>query len=266
MGYNMIPILLFTFLCGTMIGSFLNVCIYRIPLGISIVFPRSRCPKCSHTLSLPELLPLIGFFLYRGHCRYCQDAVSPRYPLVELLSGFLWALLFYRFQVSFSFLCYAAFFSILLIVAFIDMQFYIIPNVLVLAALVPAAIAVVAHQFWPLALYHDPRPLSPLLGLIPGSLFFLAIHLLSALFRRGGQSIGMGDIKLFIPIGLILGFWQCVLAVFLAVLSGGLIGSLLLLLKKKKRKDRIPFGPFIVFGSLIALLIPISDLFSVLLT
>jgi leader peptidase (prepilin peptidase)/N-methyltransferase len=243
------------FVFGLLIGSFLNVCVYRIPRGLSVVAPRSFCPACARPLDVLSLIPLAGYFLRGGRCRYCRAKISPRYPAVELLSGVLWAGLWHFFGLSVLFWCYGALFSVLLAVFFIDAEWLIIPNGLVLAAMLPAAVLVLRHLFRPVWIYGSAHPLAPFLGLIPGTVFFLVVYIAARVVYKSDRAIGMGDVKLFIPIGLSLGFRVCLLAVVLSVCLGGLTGIVLMLTRKKSRKDAIPMGPFIVIGAAAALLI-----------
>jgi leader peptidase (prepilin peptidase)/N-methyltransferase len=247
---------------GAVIGSFLNVCVYRIPRDMSIVSPRSHCPACGTVLKASELVPLVSYAALRGRCGTCRERIPLRDPLVEALCGALWAFLFLRYGFSFSFFCDAVFFSILLAVFFIDVEWLRIPNPLVLCAMLPAAAAFGRHALASPLLrlrggYQSAHPLAPLLGLIPGAALFLLIYLCALLIYRNNRVIGMGDIKLMIPVGLRLGLWQCLLAVFLAVSLGALTGIVLILAGKKKRRDPIQFGPFIVIGAFAAPLLPI---------
>jgi leader peptidase (prepilin peptidase)/N-methyltransferase len=153
----------------------------------------------------------------------------------------------------------------MLAVFFIDAEWYIIPNTLVLAAMVPAAAACARHAIAAISAgsrgaydmfspYAGESALAPLLGLVPGAAFFLAVYAVAAICFRNARAVGMGDIKLYIPVGLILGIRLCLAAVFISVVSGGLCGAALILLGKKTRKDSIPLGPFIVVGALAALI------------
>ncbi|MDR1439597.1 MAG: prepilin peptidase [Clostridiales bacterium] len=291
-----------SFVFGIFIGSFLNVCIYRVPRGMSVALPRSFCPLCSAPLAPAHLVPLASYAALRGRCAFCGGRISARYPAVELLCGLLWAGMFRMFSLSFELFCYGAFFSILLAIVFIDAEWYVIPNPLVLAAMLPAVAAfarhvaavsglapglggaagyggaaggaglgisnaagvagapagggLVARSAGAYALaspYGSASPMAPLLGLIPGAAFFLAIYIIALLFFKSDRAIGMGDVKLFIPVGLILGLRLCLIAVFASVFLGGLCGGALILVGRKTKKDSIPLGPFIAIGALAAL-------------
>ncbi len=224
------------FLISLFLGSFLNVCIYRIPRGESIVFPPSACPDCGRRLRSAELIPVLSFFLQSGRCRGCGAGVSWRYPGVELLTALVFTGLFLRFGWP-DFLFQAAFFAVLLVIFFIDLEHQIIPNRLVLALL--------SYTL----LLRFVQPVIPWSTSLWGGLLGGALFLFLAVVSRGGM--GGGDIKLVTVLGFWFGWGQLLLLLFLAFLSGGLLGGLLLALGLKKRKDGIPFGPFLVFAALV---------------
>lgn len=244
----------------------MNVCIYRIPRGLSIVSPGSACPACGSRLRARELIPLASYLALRGKCSSCGARISPRYPVVELLCGALWAALFYKFSLSLPFFCYATLCSILLAVVFIDLEFMRIPNALVACALAPALVAALKHVFFSsgaerfAGAYGSLNAAEPLLGLIPCA-FFLCVFIVSAIAGGGAAAVGMGDIKLLVPIGIALGLKRGALALFIAVLCGGLTGVALMAFGIKKRKDPIPFGPFLVIGVYAAIFLPIPMMF-----
>ncbi|MCL5982108.1 MAG: prepilin peptidase [Firmicutes bacterium] len=228
------------FVLGLLVGSFLNVCICRLPRGESIVFPPSKCPSCGRRLGVAELVPVFSWLWQRGRCRGCQVPVSWRYPLVELLTGFTFLLLLYRLGPTAAFAVSAAFFACLIVIAFIDLTHQLIPNRLVI---VLSGMAAVRQVFWP------EVPLgSAVWGALTGSLLLLAL----ALLTKGGM--GGGDVKLMLPLGFYAGLPGTLLLLLLAFISGGLVGGALLLLKIKGRKDAIPFGPFLCTAALVTAL------------
>lgn len=231
---------IFIFFLGMIIGSFLNVCIYRIPRGESIVFPPSHCPHCQTRLKPWELVPVISWLWLRGRCHYCGEPVSWRYPAVELLTGLIFLLLFARQGLTWSLLGQLVLASFLLVLTMIDLEHCLLPDKLTISGLV------VGFAFSALTPGVGWR--SALVGLLAagGSLLLLAV------VSRGGM--GGGDIKLAAMIGAWLGWPQVILAVFLAFVVGGLAGILLLVTKIKSRKDLIPFGPFLAVGTFIAML------------
>jgi leader peptidase (prepilin peptidase)/N-methyltransferase len=227
------------FLFGLSVGSFLNVVIYRLPRGKSAIAGRSRCPACGRPLGWKDLIPLLSYLLLRGRCRYCRASISPRYPAVELLTAVLFTALFYRYGFSpalgkYLFLC-----SLLVAASFIDLEHYLIPDRLVFAGFLGGI---------PLGLLAgDVGIKSAFLGAALAGGFFLLVVVIS----KGGM--GGGDVKLAGMTGLFLG-WPLAAPFLLAtIFFGGAAGILLLLLGVKKRKDLVPYGPFISAGALVAL-------------
>lgn len=244
----------FLFMLGLAFGSFLNVCIYRIPRKISIISPPSSCPRCGTPIKFYDNIPVLSYLLLGGKCRSCQDSISLQYPLVELTMGFLFLSLYLRLGLTFK-LPVAIFFSfVLLLCGLIDLEWKIIPNVVVFPGLgISLALIVAESLLHPglLPLAGSPSAWGSLAGLLCGSGLLLIIALASPLlFRKEGM--GGGDVKLAAFIGIFLG-WFVLIALFFSFLLGGLVGLLLVVLKKKDSKDLISFGPFLALGSLIAL-------------
>ena len=242
------------FIFGLIIGSFLNVCIYRIPLGQSIVSPPSHCPNCETRLKPLDLIPLLSYVIFRGRCHYCGLKISPRYFLVELLTGIVSVVLFYKYGLTVDFGAFLFLTYILIAVFFIDLEHQIIPNELVIAGLIGGAILFAYNLYLPFQIYADQRWWNPLLGLVVGSGFLFAVSLIGLALYKGEEVMGMGDVKLFAPIGLFLGWRMTLLALFISVVLGGISSLLLMLLGKANRKSMIPFGPFIVTGVFITVM------------
>lgn len=227
-------------LLGMCIGSFLNVVIYRLPRGESILWGRSRCPACGHVLAWYDLLPVVSFILLRGRCRTCGARISWLYPGVELLTGLLFSVLFWRFGVTAALAKYLFLSAVLIAATFIDLQHYLIPNSLVITALLGGIVLGVAAG--------DVGAFSALVGAAATGGFLFLIAVLS------GGGMGGGDIKLAFATGLFLGWPLAPLGLFIGICLGGLLAVVLLAFRIKGRKDPIPFGPFIALGSIIALL------------
>jgi len=222
-------------LLGLAVGSFLNVCIYRIPAGESIVAPPSHCPVCQTRLKAPDLIPVLSYIFLKGRCRYCQTPISPRYALVEALTAIVFIMVLYKFGVGATLVKYLFATALIITVTFIDLDHFIIPNGLVLAGII-AGLA-----FLPLT--GEFTALNALSGILSASGFLLFLYIVS----RGGM--GMGDIKLAAVMGIFLGWPMSLFAVILACFTAGLVGIALLLTGLKKRKDPIPFGPFLAFAT-----------------
>lgn len=228
------------FVFGLLIGSFLNVVIYRLPEGMSIATPPSHCPKCNHQLKPLDLVPVFSWLFLKGKCRYCAVKVSPRYALVELLTGILFAYTYLVFGLEWILLVQLIFVAVLIAVVFIDLDHQIIPDELNLFLLLVFIFANLALSFIP---WKDA-----FLGAAAGFLPLFLVVLLT-----GGAGMGMGDVKLMFVLGLYLGLGQTLLALFLSFIYGGVFGVLLLVTKIKGRKDAIPFGPWIVLATLTSL-------------
>lgn len=230
------------FIYGLIIGSFLNVCIYRIPREESIAWPGSHCPACGHSLKWYDNIPLVSYLLLKGKCRYCKGKISARYPLVESLNAFIYITMYLKFGFGVDFIFYSLMSSVLLAIVFIDLKEMIIPDSLVLCILVLSIVQKAINYF----LYGiSPDLIGSILGLLAGGGLFLAIAVIS----RGGM--GGGDVTLTGALGFVLGVKYILLNIFLSFVLGAIISIALLALKIKTRKDPIPFGPFIVLGFLI---------------
>jgi leader peptidase (prepilin peptidase)/N-methyltransferase len=234
-------ILLIIFLFGSCLGSFLNVCIYRVPLNLSIVFPNSFCPACQSPIRPYDNIPLFSFFFLKGKCRNCGVKISWRYPLVEALMGAITLALFLRLGLSPLFFSLLAFSAALLVITFIDLDHRIIPDVISLPGIVVGVILALAG----ISISIKSSLMGLLLG--GGSLFAVA-YIYEAITKREGM--GGGDVKLLAMIGAWLG-WQAVLfTLFFASLLGTIIGGTVMLIQKEGRYYAIPFGPFLALAAL----------------
>jgi leader peptidase (prepilin peptidase)/N-methyltransferase len=233
------------FLFGLVVGSFDNVAVYRIPEGKSLWKPRSFCPQCGATIAWYDNIPLLSYIMLRGRCRRCNQPISPRYPLVELSSGLLFLSVFAKlgFGWKAELLPYLFMVTVLIIVSAVDLQLQIIPNKVIYFA-VPVALAVMGMVA--LARGDGEIMLRALIGLAIGG---VPLGLLALLIPKG---MGMGDAKLAAFTGIFLGYHQLT-ALFLAFLLGSLGGIALMMAGKKGRKSRIPFGPYLAAGALVAL-------------
>ncbi|MEG6522560.1 prepilin peptidase [Desulfotomaculum sp. 1211_IL3151] len=226
------------FITGLVVGSFLNVCIYRIPLGETVVTTPSHCFACGNRLRPRDLVPVLSYVLLRGKCRYCGVQVSWQYPFVELATGLLFLATVFTWGISWEALAMLTFFSMLVVTTVIDLYHQIIPDgVLLVGGLLGV----------PMVFLQSMDQLKW------GAIGFLAaglVLLLIAIASKGGM--GGGDIKLAAVMGLYLGLKYVALALFLSFLLGGLLGILLLATGIKGRKDAVPFGPFLALGAIIA--------------
>ena len=230
---------------GLAVGSFLNVCIYRIPEGKSIFFPGSRCPHCGKKIKFYDNIPVLSFILLRGKCRFCEARISIQYPLVELLTAFLFLASYQWWGLSRGFLSSVILGCLLIIVFFVDLRHRIIPDVITLPGiLVGLSLALFSPQL---------TILDSFLGrLIGGGAFYLLAILGELLFKK--ESMGGGDIKLAAMLGAFLGWQKLLLIFFLSALLGSIVGILAIYLSSRIKKHRtIPFGPFLALASIAAL-------------
>lgn len=236
-------ILIFTL--GTLVGSFLNVCIYRIPKKESIAYPPSHCTSCGTKLKPIDLIPIVSYIFCKGKCKYCGEQVSLQYPIIELLTGLIFLLFLTKFGLSMDFLFYIILFSILIVISGIDYHHQIIPDILVL-------ITFVLGIGLKLTLFSiDGQAIDIInssLGLLIGGGFLLLVAIVS----RGGM--GGGDIKLMAALGFWIGWKYTILALLLSFLIGGILSLGLLITKVKSRGEFIPFGPFLVIGFMMTAL------------
>ncbi len=242
-------LLVFSFVFGALVGSFLNVCAYRLPRGESILFPGSRCPSCKTPIRWFDNLPILSYIFLRGRCRFCQAPIPKRYPVVELLTALLSLSLMARFALTPAYLFFFAFGAALLVVSLIDLEFQIIPDEISL----PGILVGLLFSIWnPLA-----GPLEALLGALCGAGALYLIGEFYYLFTKR-EGLGGGDLKLLAMIGAFLGVKSLIPVVFVASLVGAVTGLLLALIYRvqEKRTYAIPFGPFLSLGALIYLFSP----------
>jgi leader peptidase (prepilin peptidase)/N-methyltransferase len=228
------------FFFGLCIGSFLNVCIYRLPQSKSIVHPRSMCPNCGTLIRFYDNIPILSYLLLRGKCRHCKAPISPRYPVIEFMSGILAVGIFMKYGMTFEAMIYYAFVAVLLVITFIDVDHQIIPDVITL----PGIPLFFAASF----ALSQVTVVESLLGvLIGGGSLFLVAWLYHLLTHKEGM--GGGDIKLLAMMGAVIG-WQGVLfTIFMGSAVGTVSGLLLMLKNRKTMKLAIPFGPFLAIGA-----------------
>jgi leader peptidase (prepilin peptidase) / N-methyltransferase len=231
------------FLFGVSVGSFLNCLIYRLSVD-EIPKGRSYCPKCKHTLSYKDLIPVFSYLFLLGKCRYCKKKISLEYPLVEILTGisFLGIFLFTGVSAELPYLLIVAFFLILIFIY--DLKHYIIPDF--------STFSLVGVSFAYL-LYNSflENNFSLLYGGLLSALFVF-FFFFSLFYFTKGKGMGFGDVKFVIFMGLFLGFPKILVGLFLSFFFGAIIGIGLILLKRKKMKSQLPFAPFLIVGTLIA--------------
>lgn len=261
---------LFVFIFGSLVGSFLNVVIHRVPREESIAFPNSHCPKCDTPIKPYDNIPMLGWLMLGGKCRACKEPISARYPAVELLHALLWVMVYW--QVGFTpFLPVGLIFvSVLVALMFIDAEHMILPNVITYPFFV---FAILVRIIFPLAfgpqyfsdMSHWPATAMAgypvwLVSLASGVLGALAgggsLWLVGELWKRlrGVEAMGLGDVKMMLGFGAILGWRLSFLAIFFGAFAGAVIGSIFVARQKEKdMQAQIPFGIFLGIGSILAL-------------
>ena len=257
---------------GSVVGSFLNVCIHRLPREESIVFPGSHCPHCRKSLLWFENIPLLSYILLKGKCRYCRQAISFRYFIVESLTAVLFLSVFLKFGFGIELFIYLIFVSCLIIATFTDFSHRIIPDAITCPALILGLILSTVYpntqrmfSVWNRNSFsHWEGFLSSLIGIAAGGLFLYALGIFGEkavnLFGKKalkkevagkGGVMGGGDMKLLAMIGAFLGWQLVVLTIFLSAVSGSIVG---IIVKLQKGESYIPYGPYLALGAVISLL------------
>lgn len=232
---------IFIALVGAAIGSFLNVCIMRMPAGESLVLPASHCPKCFYPIKYYNNIPIISYLLLGGKCRNCREEISFQYPLVELAAAIIILLLFWKFGLTLKFVFSFIFCCVLIIITAIDLEHQIIPDALTLPGI---------PLFFFIAVFAmDINWLEAVLGALVGGGFFYAIaYGYEVIAKREGM--GGGDIKLLAMVGAFLGWKSLLFILLVSSFLGAVVGVAVMLIKKKDMKYAVPFGPFLSIAAI----------------
>ncbi|MDI6618167.1 MAG: prepilin peptidase [Clostridiales bacterium] len=235
----MLLLYVFVFLFGLITGSFLNVCIYRIPMNESLIFPPSHCMRCGGKIAWYDLFPVVSFIILNGRCRKCGGKIPLQYPLVEFASGVVFLICFLKFGFSVIFIKSIFLLSVLIIVSFIDFEYSVIPGKLIIfLGIVGIILDILGYK-------SNTSLLNFLYGFIlGGGLIFLIVLITGAM--------GGGDVQLMAAIGIYLGLRLTLLTLLLSFVTGAAAGIVLIILKKKTRRDYIPFGPWISIAAFIS--------------
>ncbi len=225
------------------VGSFLNMLIYRLPRDMDIVFRPSHCPHCQTRLGVWELVPILSYLCQRGKCKTCQNPIAPRYVMVECLLTLLWTGLYWQFGLTLPFFEYALLSALFLALFFCDLEEMILPDTL--------TFLVIITGFFFGWLHHDFH--NRFMGFMLGFLVYSLIGFVAKLIYKK-DALGGGDVKLGAGIGAWLGFLPSILGIYLAFLMGALVSGFLLILKKKTRKEAIAFGPFMILAAALSLI------------
>ena len=249
------------FILGSIVGSFLNVCIHRIPLGESVVWPHSHCPKCKKKIPTYDNIPFLSYIILKGRCRFCKGKISLRYPTVELLTALTFLALFNRYGLTYDFLVFLVFLCGLIIATFVDIQYRIIPDEVSVGGMILGFILTAVRGFNLKPFAYDPNPmLNSLLGIIiGGGIIYLTGKLFDLVYFKflkrppiqgKTESMGGGDVRLLAMIGAFLGWQKVILIFFLAPFFGVLVGLINMLVKKD---HTLPYAPLLSLGAIFSL-------------
>ncbi|WP_252243451.1 A24 family peptidase [Clostridium sp. ZBS14] len=227
---------------GLVIGSFLNVCIYRIPLGQSISYPPSHCGNCNHNLKSMDLIPALSYLFLRGKCRYCKGKISIRYPLIEILNSILYIVIFLNYGLTLEFFKYSILSSLLIVIGIIDYKTQDIYTVTIIFGII-CSIIFMAVDFFVNKNTISTYALGGLIG-------FAALAII-VIITRG---MGIGDAEITLVCGLFLGIKGVIVTLFLGIIIGGIVAIIILALKLKDAKDAMAFGPCLSIGAIMYIL------------
>ncbi len=256
---------LFSFFFGTVIGSFLNVCIYRVPREKSIVYPGSHCTSCDQPISFYYNIPILSYVLLGGKCQKCNSSISGRYPLVELITGLLFFVTVWKFGLGIETLFYLLLISALIAITFIDLEHKIIPNVITYPGILMGILYSALITDWDnfrqaIHTFNETQNLFSTLRELPvldsifgiilgGGILLLIAYLYKALKKRDGM--GMGDVKLLAMIGAFFGWEGVLFVIFLGSILGSVIGISIIIAKKGDLKYALPFGSFLSIAAVV---------------
>ena len=249
------------FIFGSIVGSFLNVCIHRMPLGESVVWPHSHCPKCKKKIPTYDNIPFLSYIILKGRCRFCHEKIPFRYPLVELLTALMFLVIFNRYGLSYDFFIFIVFICGLIIATFVDIQHRIIPDEVSVGGIILGFILTAIKGFNLRPITYDLRPmLNSFLGIvIGGGLIYLTGKLFDLVYFKllkrppiqgETESMGGGDVKLLAMIGAFLGWQKVIFVFFMAPFFGAIVGIINLAIKKD---HTIPYGPFLSLAAIFSI-------------
>jgi leader peptidase (prepilin peptidase)/N-methyltransferase len=229
-------------LFGAIVGSFLNVCIYRLPRGTSVVWPASACARCGRGLAWFENIPVVSYLALAGRCRTCREPISIRYPIVELLTALMFVGGWWYYGPSLLLAARLIFGCALIVLFAIDLEHHLLPNAITLPGIVVGFV---------LSFFTEPGWLASLIGIVAGGGILFATA--EGYYRvRGEEGLGMGDVKMLAMVGAFLGWQLTFITLMLASLAGSVIGGAIVLLQRGGMKTALPFGTFLAVGAALA--------------
>ncbi|WP_105177367.1 prepilin peptidase [Clostridium cagae] len=227
---------------GLVIGSFLNVCVYRIPLGQSISYPPSHCGTCNNNLKPMDLIPVLSYLFLRGKCRYCKGKISIRYPLIEILNSILYIVIFLNYGLTLEFFKYSILSSLLIVIGIIDYKTQDIYTVTIIFGIICSII------FMAVDFFVNKNTISTY---VLGGLIGFAALAIIVIITKG---MGIGDAEITLVCGLFLGIKGVIVTLFLGIIIGGIVAIIILALKLKDAKDAMAFGPCLSIGAIMYIL------------
>ena len=240
-------IIILFFILGLLFGSFINVCIYRIPQGKSIILPSSYCPFCKKRIFWFDNIPVLSYLFLKGRCRFCKHLIPLLYPIVEFLTGILFVVIYLKFGLSLTTFTFLVFVVFGIIISFIDLKSQLIPDSLSLPLIIIGIILSPLNSF-----LNKPGIIFSLAGAIFGFIFLSIIAFLGKLIFKK-EAMGGGDIKLISGIGAFIGPYGVISTIFIGSFLGTIYG-IFLIIKRKTKSEPIAFGPFLFLGSLVYIL------------
>lgn len=231
-----------TIVIGLCIGSFLNVCIYRIARAESIAYPSSHCTRCGYELKQKDLIPVVSYILLKGNCRYCKEKINIKYPIVEILNAFIYVVIYINYGLSLEFIKFSVFSSLMIVIGFIDLETKYVFKSTVIFGIVSGIIFLVAEY-----ILNKNIPWTNIIGAAIGFITIWSIAVLT-------NGMGEGDIDIALICGLFLGTKGIIVTMFLAFILGGIVAITILILKIKDRKAEMAFGPYLAIGVLVSVI------------
>ncbi len=250
-----------SFVVGAMVGSFLNVCVYRLPRNLSVVKPRSKCPRCEQSIAWYDNIPIVSWLALGAKCRNCGEPISWQYPLVEAITGALFVFVYLRFGLVLATPIYMALAASLVVVTFVDLTDWTIPNEITIPGVFIGIGCSVLAMFYPESGLLLDSPISAIIGAAVGFAILYAMDK-GALLLLGKRGMGFGDVKLMAMLGAFLGWQSVILILVVAAFLGSGVGLTVIWLKRSQRSDGetmttgtyLPFGPYLAVGGVTALL------------
>lgn len=245
--------IIIVFIFGLVLGSFANVCIYRMPRNLSIIRPNSHCTNCNNFIKWYDNIPIVSYILLKGKCRYCKTKISLRYPTIEFICGLLFLSMYFLFGFSYMLIPFCLLVFCLLVITVIDFDFQIIPDEISFFLIIFGLLASSFNIMLGSTVLQ--RIINSFLGLLAGGGSLLLVAIIGK-WIFGKDAMGGGDIKIMAGVGTFIGWDKVLFSIFVACLFGSIVGVFMIVFKKIGRKQEIPFGPYLAISSFLVLFLP----------